>query len=247
MPRRNREPPAKSSDIYSTFVVHGNSDSGSDKEKEPSDIYATMVYKNDAVDDGEDEDDASLPPLLKRLPKDFGGGASIDYDNEPEDFGTMIVRTANRSSDRPRGLDYSDFNNSTLKKRLETFDDEDDDNGGDPFSTFVVKSSGKESVSGTMVVRTSGGSGGSSSFKDSTMGRAVASMQAAGEGFGGKHQKKRSSSSSPMGADTGRQQSRISSTSLPDGVNKEDATIKYELISELGLLLTCISILQFIL
>ncbi|KAK4793211.1 hypothetical protein SAY86_023646 [Trapa natans] len=230
--RRYGKPPAKL-DLYSTVVIHGNSDE-SDEGKHEDDIYATMVYKND-------EDDPTLPPLLKRLPKDFGGGSSFDYDNDDSgDFGTMIIKTGGRgSSSRPASssspfssrkppIHSTDFNNSTLKKRIETFEDDDDEDGRGGFSTFVVKSSDKESVSGT-VVRKSG-------FEDSTMGRAVASMQAVGEvGFGAKHQKRTESPSSQLGEEAGKHQpTKISSSSIPDSVTREDPTIKYELLSELG-------------
>ncbi|XP_010066827.2 STE20-like serine/threonine-protein kinase isoform X1 [Eucalyptus grandis] len=267
MDRRSRTPPTRS-DLYSTVVIHNNSDS--DEEKRPpegDDIYATMVYKNDASEkegqeeeEEEEEDDSALPPLLKRLPKDFGGGASIDYDNDPdggaEDFGTMIVKTGrNRNSKasssshssyssplpasvKRRDLDYSDFHNSSLKKRIETFEDDDEDGNGDDFSTFVVKTNDRESVSGTVVRRTGGGSGGGGeggSFKDSTMGRAVASMQAVGEGgFGGEQQRKRSGSSSSQGDEGARLASKISISSMPESITREDPTTKYDLLSELG-------------
>lgn len=231
-------------DLYPTFVVHGNSD-GSDEGKQGDDIYATMVYRNDDEEEEEEEEDSSLPPLLKRLPKDFGGGSSVDFDNDVAgDFGTMIVKTGGRRSSQPASssspfssrkppISYSDFNNSTLKKRIETFDDDEDDDAGGGFSTFVVKSSDKESVSGTVVRR--------SGFEDSTMGRAVASMQAVGEvGFGAKQQKKRTeSSSSQLGEEAGRQHpTKISSSSIPDSVTREDPTIKYELLSELGMFIS---------
>lgn len=232
--RRGGKPPAKP-ELYSTVVVHGDSDDG-----KQDDIYSTMIYKND--EDEEEEDDSSLPPLLKRLPKDFGVGTSMDYDNDDGagDFGTMIVKAGGRNSNRPssssfsRGppIDYSDFNNSSLKKRIETFEDDEDDDGGGEFSTLVVKSSDKESVSGTVVRR--------SNFEDSTMGMAMAGMQAVGEiGFGAKQQRKRTgSSSSQLGEEARRQQStKISSSSIPDTVTREDPTIKYELLSELGLFL----------
>ncbi|XP_030442770.1 serine/threonine-protein kinase 1 isoform X1 [Syzygium oleosum] len=261
MDRRNRPPPTRS-ELYSTVVIHHNSDSDEEKQREGDDIYATMVYKNDAGggeggEEEEEEDDSSLPPLLKRLPKDFGGGASIDYDNDPEDFGTMIVKTSrNRSSKaspssyssyssplpasvKGGGLDYSDFHNSSLKKRIETFEDDDEDDNGGDFSTFVVKTNDRESVSGTVVRRTGGGGsgsgGGAGSFKDSTMGRAVASMQAVGEGgFGGKQQRKGSGSSSSQGDEGARPASKISSSSMPESITREDPTSKYDLLSELG-------------
>ncbi|XP_030547123.1 serine/threonine-protein kinase 3/4 isoform X2 [Rhodamnia argentea] len=246
MDRRDRTPPTRS-ELYSTVVIHNNSDSDEEKQQEGDDIYATMVYKNGASEEeGEEEDDSSLPPLLKRLPKDFGGGASIDYDNDPdggvEDFGTMIVKTdrnrnskasssySSYSSPLPASvmhgdLDYSDSHNSSLKKRIETFEDDDEDDKGEGFSTFVVKPTDRESVSGTVVRRTGG-----DSFKDSTMGRAVASMQ----GLGGKQQRKGSGSSSSQGDAGARPVSKISSSSMPESITREDPTSKYDLLSELG-------------
>ena len=53
-----------------------------------------MIYKDG---DEEDEDDSSLPPLLKRLPKDFGGGPTdCDDDDNAGDFGTVIVKRASK-------------------------------------------------------------------------------------------------------------------------------------------------------
>lgn len=176
-----------------------------------------MVYKGNARDDeDEDEDDdASLPPLLKHLPKDFGGGASIDYFDDEEDenggdFGTMIIKPdRNRTTRGSR-----DFKRGSI----------DDDGDGDGFSTFVVRSSSeRESISGTVLRRTSSGAG-------STMSRAVASMQASSElGFG----KQRRGSGSSQGEEY-RQTTKMSSSSIPDSVTREDPTVKYELLNELG-------------
>ncbi|CAN0896396.1 Serine/threonine-protein kinase 1 [Linum grandiflorum] len=258
--RRSWKPPAPTTDIYSTFVVH---DSSSESEPEPKsrptktssrlpntttdDIYATTVYKGGdlAKSDGEeDEDDEeSLPPLLKRLPKDFGGGmddelaedAGEDYDG---DFGTMIVKT-NRGGGggRQRNLSSSSttakspwssssYGNFSKRDYGDEEDEEEDDSGdGEGFGTFVVKST----LSGT-VVRKSGGDGGTGS----TMGRAVASMQGAGSlGFG--NQRRRSGSLSSQGDDNRLNlHTKVSASSIPDSVTREDPTIKYELLNELG-------------
>ena len=218
------------------------------------DPYATMVYKENGHDDDDDED-SSLPPLLKRLPKDFGGGASLDYDEDDDDdgdgdgqgsgdFGTMIVKTdRSRQRDRSSSSGMASPAGSTWKARSSSQaspmsrlggdddgDGDDDDDGGG-FSTFVVRStvrSGeRESVSGTVVRRTAGGGVGS------TMERAVASMQAAGE-FGFGKQRKGSGSSQN---EEGRQQSittKVSTSSIPESVTREDPTTKYELLNELG-------------
>ena len=222
------------------------------RSNEPEeDLYATMVYKDNGHEEDED-DDSSLPPLLKRLPKDFGGGAPMDdddFDEDSGDYGTMIVKT-----DRSRNRNWSSSTSSpsmgsTWKakgtplrqrspmKRVSSGNDDgddDDDNDGDGgFSTFVVRStvrsSERESVSGTVVRRTSGGSGGIGT--GSTMERAVASMQGVGEGFG---KQKRGSGS--LQGDEGRFSltTKISTSSIPESVTREDPTTKYELLNELG-------------
>lgn len=238
------------SEIYSTFVVHDDEDddngetsrrwkAGSSETQD--DPYATMLYKDNGHDDDEDDEDSSLPPLLKRLPKDFGGGSSMDYDNDDNDagdFGTVIVKSdRSRQRDRPPSGIASPAGSTWRagsSSQASTFnrhggDDNDDDGGG--FSTFVVRSTVKsgerESVSGTVVRRTGGGGVGS------TMERAVASMQAAGE-FGFGKQRKGSVSSQN---EEGKQQSittKVSTSSIPDSVTREDPTTKYELLNELG-------------
>ncbi|KAF7827962.1 serine/threonine-protein kinase dst1 isoform X1 [Senna tora] len=244
------------SDLYSTVVVHYDKRDQSRQRRSTrnsgaeDDPYATMVYKDNGHEDDED-DDSSLPPLLKRLPKDFGGGASMDYEDDPDDdagdFGTMIVKT-DRSRQRNRSSSsFSSPMGSTWKSRKsplrqatpiaglgggEDEEEEDDDGGDGGFSTFVVRStarsSDRESVSGTVVRRTSGGG----TVTGSTMERAVASMQASGElGFG---KQKRGSGS--LQNDEGRQSitTKISSSSIPESVTREDPTNKYELLNELG-------------
>ncbi|KAF3431600.1 hypothetical protein FNV43_RR26331 [Rhamnella rubrinervis] len=242
--RRSRATQPKS-ELFSTVVIHNDDDDDTDREQrrrkpksseKDEDLYGTVVYKGDGRDD-EEEDDASLPPLLKRLPKDFGGGAPMDFfDDEEEeeegnDFGTMIVKTdrnrprSRASSSFTRRSHYSAFSDSRMEspgKRAVSDDDEDDDGGR--FSTFVVRPGDRESLSGTVVRRTTTAGAGS------TMDRAVASMQAVGElGFG--KQWKGSGSSQ---AEEPRQTTKISSSSIPDSVTREDPTIKYELLNELG-------------
>ncbi|PON79712.1 Serine/threonine protein kinase [Parasponia andersonii] len=247
--RRSRKVPPRP-ELYSTVVIHDDDGENDDavrerqrRNRQEGDLYATMVYEGN---DNDEDDDASLPPLLKRLPKDFGGGASIDYFEYDggNDFGTMIVKTdRNRNRGRssssssslrrgppppppPRGSAYSDSKRgSTIKRAEEEEEDDDDNDDGDGFSTFVVRSGERESVSGTVVRRTSGGSSGGS-----TMSRAVASMQAVGDlGFG----KQRKGSGSSQG-DEPRQLNKMSSSSIPESVTREDPTTKYELLNELG-------------
>ncbi|WJX62787.1 Serine/threonine-protein kinase sik1, variant 2 [Trifolium repens] len=245
---RNRNTRPKS-DIYSTFVIHDDDEDETNRRRKAGsaeaqeDPYATMVFKDNGNDDDDDED-SFLPPLLKRLPKDFGGGASMDYDDEDDDesgdFGTMIVKSdRSRQRDRsssgltsPVGSTWKTGSYSQANPLNGEDDDEDDDGGG--FSTFVmrstVKSGERESVSGTMVRRTGGNDGGGGG---STMERAIASMQGVGE-FGLGKQRKGSGSSQN---DEGKQHSvttKVSTSSIPDSVIREDPTTKYELLNELG-------------
>ncbi|KAI3696320.1 hypothetical protein L1987_79332 [Smallanthus sonchifolius] len=219
--RRTSKKPTKS-ELYSTFVVHSDEEEDDDdqtqknpKKSDAGDIYATMLRK----EDDDPNDDESLPPLLKRLPKDFG--AAVDSDDDGESIsGTMIVKTGRRRV-------------QSSYKREEFDEEEDDDEDGGGFGTFVVRSDERESesVSGTVVRRTSAGSGGMS-----TMSRAVASMQAVGEGFGRprKGSGTPTSSSQDEGGHSRHQTSKMSSGSIADSITREDPSTKYELLHELG-------------
>lgn len=227
--RRNRNSPAKSSDIYSTFVIHKD-DEDTEQSQSPNDdpnIFATMLRKPDPTDDDDlnSDDDESLPPLLKRIPKDFDA-AAINFDNDYDDdaniSGTMIVKSNRNHKSSPSYL-----------RKPQTYDDDDDDDDEDDenenesdFSTFVVRSSAKKererqvSVSGTIggtFVRRSGGGGGGGS----TMSKAVASMQAANLQEEERKLRKQTSS-------------KVSTSSIPDSVTREDPSTKYELLHELG-------------
>ncbi|XP_061989961.1 serine/threonine-protein kinase 1 [Rosa rugosa] len=218
-PRRTRNIPPKP-DLYSTVVVHGDDDSTSESDRDrrrgnqEPDPYATFVYKNNAHDE-DDEDDSSLPPLLKRLPKDFGGGASLNYfddeDDNGGDFGTVIVKSDRNRTTRRSSRDWG-------SRAAEA----EDGDGGDAFSTFVMRPSERESSLTGTVRRTSGGS--------STMSRAVASMQASGDGMG----KQRKSSAASSQNEEARQNMKMSTSSIPESVTREDPTTKYELLNELG-------------
>ncbi|KNA20317.1 hypothetical protein SOVF_053080 isoform A [Spinacia oleracea] len=269
-PRRGRKPPTPT-------VPAKPSDS----------IYSTFGYNDtDAVEQlsGDDIDDDSLPPLLKRLPKDFGGAGSFDFDAETSDdiSGTFIIKPDQRhhrstsppeaphsvrrsrnpvfsSSSKPKFSsrtvelnddddddDNGDFGTFVVKKgRDDDYDDdeeeeeEDEDEEGGEFQTFVVQKTAKkrrekesEDVSGTMVRKTSGGDDGSS------MSRAVASMKAAGElGFGGRNKRSAGAGSGQSEDITGQMrqlQSKMSSSSIPDCIAREDPCTKYELLHELG-------------
>lgn len=215
------------------------------RQQQEEDLYATMVYKEQ-----DDDDDSALPPLLKRLPKDFGGGAPIDDEDDEEDddhnadFGTVIVKTdrtrpRNGSSSssyfsKPPSSPLSEYKSASPGRKKISIDDDEDDGDDGAFSTFVVRStvkaSERQSVSGTMFRRTAGVGG--KGMGDSTMARAVASMQAIGElGLG----KQRKGSGSSHGGDEVRKlTTKMSSSSIPESVTREDPTTKYELLNELG-------------
>ncbi|KAK6251949.1 hypothetical protein QUC31_013669 [Theobroma cacao] len=232
-PRRNRKAAVKS-ELYSTVVIHSGSESESDSDSTRSkrkprppreqDPYATMLYKDG---DEEDEDDSSLPPLLKRLPKDFGGGGGgptdfdVDDDEDAGGFGTMIVKTDRRRN--TRGQTSSSFKPpaaavSPMMARREEMDDDDEedvDGDGEGFGTFVVRSTVRSDREGSGTV----------------VSRAVASM---GElGFG---KQKRSTSSASLQGEENRfsQNSKVSTSSIPDSLTREDPSTKYELLNELG-------------
>ncbi|KAG5532731.1 hypothetical protein RHGRI_027139 [Rhododendron griersonianum] len=208
---------------------------------------------DDPIDDyyDYDDEDSSLPPLLKRLPKDFGTilDSGEDSSTAGNISGTMIVKTdrSGRSSSsysspawKQRSAPLFDRNSAASpRKRIEAEEDEDEKEEGEgDFSTFVVRSGERETVTGTVVRRESGGGGGS------TMSMAVASMQAMGElGFGKKQQQGKgtssgSSSSFPDESSSryGQQKgSKMSSSSIPEYcVTREDPSTKYELLNELG-------------
>ena len=159
------------------------------------------------------------PPLLKRLPKDFGGGGDGLTGFDAGDFGTMIIKP-DRGRD-PRGQTSYSFKPpaaavSPMRARRDEVDvDDDEDDDGEGFGTFVVKSTvrSEREGSGTVVKR------------------AVASM---GElGFG---KQKRSTSSASLQGEEFRflQNSKVSLSSIPDSVTREDPSTKYELLNELG-------------
>lgn len=259
--RRSRQ----KSEIYSTFVVHdSDSDEDSkslsrrgshhkDEEDQEADIYATTIYKGGAGATDDEDDDPSLPPLLKQLPKDFGGSHDDDEDDDPDgDFGTMIVKS-DRNRTRPSPMrpprssfdDRDDFSTFVMRSTVKSGDRESlsgtfvRKGGGDTVSGTFVRKGGSDSVSGTFVRRNSDDYDGtfvrktSSGYSGaSTMERAVASMQAVGElGFG----KQRKSNASDKGEEShGRLPTKISSSSIPDYVTREDPTTKYELLNELG-------------
>ncbi|CAA0825559.1 Protein kinase superfamily protein [Striga hermonthica] len=258
--RPRKPPPPKNSDLYSTFVIHDTDDAAPrEPESGPgsSDIYATMVYKDDVL---EEEEEDSLPPLLKRLPKDFGGGGDdLGYSDDDGGAaasisGTMIVKTDRRRSSfsgkdssrsspyvKPRSVPATPYGDKRSPTGKIGNNDGSEEESGD-FGTFVVRERDDEDEEdeededeglGTMVKRGGGGGGG-------TMRRAVESMQKVGEvrGLGNMRQRKSSSGGGEAGGGIKqlRQQGsgKVSSSSIPDCMTKEDPSTKYELLHELG-------------
>ncbi|KAK8686839.1 hypothetical protein V6N13_125856 [Hibiscus sabdariffa] len=180
----------------------------------------TMLYKDV---NGEREDDSSLhPPLIKCVSKHFGAAPSDD-DNDngaAGDFGTMIVKTdRDRMSLRETPASFRTPPIAT-RDEMDVDDDDDEkeeeDDDGESFGTFVVRSTvrSEREESGTMVVN-----------------RAVASM---GELGFGKQKSSTSTTSLPGEEHRFLQNNKVSSSSVPDCVIREDPSTKYELLNELG-------------
>lgn len=76
-----------------------------EQDSDSTGMYWTMICRDD---ENEDEED-SLPLLLKRLPKDFGGGGDDIMGSDNDDASTSISGTMSVKNDR-RMLNYSDRN-----------------------------------------------------------------------------------------------------------------------------------------
>ncbi|KAM0996909.1 hypothetical protein ACFX2I_006799 [Malus domestica] len=81
-----------------------------------------MTYKGNADEDA--DDDTSLPLLLKRLSKNFGEGASINYfddeeDDENDDYFSIMIIKLDRNMTTRRSRDF----------KRESFHDDEDDSG----------------------------------------------------------------------------------------------------------------------
>lgn len=188
-----------------------------------SNPFSTVVIHGDDGSDHDEVDDSSLPPLLQRLPKDFDDAAVYDDEDDEEDTGasfsgisgTFIVKRdrPSRSPSSARRPIRSPFRSSP---RASSESD-------DAYSTFLVRStsmsrgalSPRESLSGTFVRKTGDEEAGSGF---SFMTEAVKSMRGALDVEEPRQHQKR----------------RTSVSSVPDCVNREDPTTKYELLHELG-------------
>ncbi|KAK5776593.1 hypothetical protein PVK06_044553 [Gossypium arboreum] len=106
-----------------------------------SDLYATMIYKDGGE---EDENESSLLPLFKRLPKDFNGGfTDFENDDNARDFGIVIPLVAILASsirakrDRLNVVVDDDDDDEKEEEKEEV---EDGNIDGEGFETFVVRS-----------------------------------------------------------------------------------------------------------
>jgi len=184
---------ARKPDVYSTFVVHGD-----DEDDDPRGRGGPAA----GAEDEDEEDPSSLPPLLQRLPKDFGGASFDDdedpYSSDPDDasLSATVVVKAPASARSP----FLDLRRSSPRAAED-----------DPYSTFVVhsttrsgvaSSSPRESASGTFIRRT----GSPSSPRDSVSGtfiRRTGSPSSPHESFSGTFIRHTSGGSSPHEAVTG--------------------------------------------
>ncbi|KAL5987888.1 hypothetical protein ACLOJK_035644 [Asimina triloba] len=223
-PSASRRPRPKS-DLYSTVVIH-HSSSSSENDQNPAsnaddaDIYATTIYKpSKGEEEEEEEDSSSLPPLLQRLPKDFGT-APDDYDDDaddPEAFsssGTFIVRRNRNSVPRRPANPLLSDRHRPMSRGIPP-DEE-------PYSTFVVKST----------VKSKGALGdGRGSIRDSGAGGTVIRRTGVHGFYPSFRGERRSEENWPTQQSPAR---KISVGSIPESVTREDPTMKYELLNELG-------------
>lgn len=216
-PNRHGRPP----DLYSTFIVHGDA-ADDDRRRRPdsdADIYATMVYKGDGGEDDDDEDSASLPPLLQRLPKDFGAAVGDDEEEVGDVSGTFIVH-----GERPRSPVAAVLRGRPSPSSRPPMGAE------DSYSTSLARSSAgrsrlgspRESPStwGTMIRRT-----GWVGYYPTSRG------EKSDEGWSG------FSGEASLGEEGPKLPRKVSVSSIPESIAKEDPSTKYELLNELGQLL----------
>eukprot|EP00252_Welwitschia_mirabilis_P020642 TRINITY_DN5098_c0_g1_i1.p1 TRINITY_DN5098_c0_g1~~TRINITY_DN5098_c0_g1_i1.p1 ORF type:complete len:845 (-),score=180.37 TRINITY_DN5098_c0_g1_i1:386-2920(-) len=142
--------PDEQDDIYSTVVIHDESE---DSNNAKDDIYSTMIYKDQ-------EDSTALPPLLRSLPKDFGGG-----EVEDDMYSTFVVKpefapplppppSSSSFSGRYTGSRKAPLSRVSGSRRNSLKKEEKKDaHAEDPFPPFPTRSprSGNDSVYSTMI------------------------------------------------------------------------------------------------
>lgn len=203
------------------FSPQASSSRSGNHRGKASDIYSTVViHGDDGEAPSEDEEDISkLPPLLQRLPKGFG--AHPDDDDGLDFSGTVVVRrdrpSPPPSARRPLRSPFMDVRRASPRSRADL---------EDAYSTFMGRSTPRSREaspredwdSGTVVRRTSGGGGWAGVLEGSSaLSRAVEIMRQGEESQLQQHQRK-----------------RMSVSSVPDSVTREDPSTKYELLHELG-------------
>ncbi|CAH9110635.1 unnamed protein product [Cuscuta epithymum] len=182
------------------------------------DIYSTVVFHGTDAENEQTRDAVSVSK----------GDASLESVNDtPSVGGTMIVKT-NRRRPRSETMSFLDRTEKIRKSRTGEIGEEGVEEGD--FSTFVMRDG--EIESGTVVRRTSGrGTGEESGL--STMRRAVASMQSMEEIGAGR--KRKGGNGGALEEEMKQVHgSKVSSSSFPDSVAREDPSTKYEILHELG-------------
>ncbi|CAO2830194.1 unnamed protein product [Amaranthus hypochondriacus] len=226
-----------SDDISGTFIVKPdhqyqnqsrnlNNNSNVDSYQYSSSSYLASPH---SVRTSRNSAFSSSKPSLNPMKKESNDDEDDDNDDDDDDgdgcdFGTFVVKKG-RDDDEEEEDDE---------------EEDDDDEEGEEFGTFVVRKTMKkkkvkesEDVSGTFVRKTSGGGGGGGS----TMSKAVASMQAVGDlGFGGRNRRSGGGlgHSEDVSGQVRQLQSKMSSSSIPDCIAREDPSSNYELLHELG-------------
>lgn len=212
---RGGKPRSKASDLYSTVIVHGDDGETGGGSGGVS----------------EDEDISKLPPLLQRLPKGFGAHPDDeDEDGDDEDrlgfSGTVIVKRDRPSaSPSARGPLRSPFADARRASPRNPFDE--------AYATFLRQSTPHSSQaspredwdSGTVVRKTNSGGGWVGGFGISpSMSQAVEIMRQEEESHHHQHHQQQIQ----------QQRKKMSVSSVPDSITKEDPTAKYDLLHELG-------------
>ncbi|GMH15259.1 hypothetical protein Nepgr_017100 [Nepenthes gracilis] len=261
--RRSRKLPPSKLEIYSTVVVHNDGeDDGGDSEGIFATVLRKDDVDDDEDDsslppllkrlpkdfggggsldyDEDDEDDDTVG--------NASGTMILKKNRNRDQPSTYARRSGNlpfsgriQGSPREKGDEHNERSmvrsgDRERKFRAEIEDKEEDEEEDGNFSTVIVRSTARsdetesESVSGTVVRRASiGGSG----MGGTTMSRAVASMKEVGEvGFG--RNRKSSVSAQTEEGQVWQLQSKMSSSSIPESLTKEDPNTKYELLNELG-------------
>uniref|UniRef100_A0A1D1Y7W8 non-specific serine/threonine protein kinase n=1 Tax=Anthurium amnicola TaxID=1678845 RepID=A0A1D1Y7W8_9ARAE len=209
---RSGNPRARASDLYSTVVIHG------DDSESPGGAPS------------EDEEDISkLPPLLQRLPKGFGAHPDDDDDDDGLGFsGTVIVRR-DRSSPSPSARrtlrsPFMDVKRSSPRSRPGL--DEAYSSSLRRSTPLSREASPRDDWDSGTVVRRTGGEWAGGSGTPSAIRQAAEIMRQGEESHLQQQQQLRQQQQ--------QQRKKMSVSSVPDSVAREDPSTKYDLLHELG-------------